>query len=82
VKKNVLRALAHGKSVKHVVQICRVDKDVVPELTLALTGLARKNVAAVGLLALDLTAACDLEALFRSTIGLHLRHDYSVRWRD
>lgn len=59
------------ENVRHVGWI---NQRVLTQVALALAALARQNMTAIGLLALDGTTAGYLEPLLSTTVSLHLWH--------
>ena len=60
-----------------IVHVRWINERILAKIALALTILARQNVAAIGLLALNRTRSGDLVSLLCTGVRLHLRHYYS-----
>jgi hypothetical protein len=68
------KKLAHCEAMKHVRHVGWINQRVLTQITLALAALARQDVTAVSLLALDGTAAGYFEPLLGAAVCLHLWH--------
>ena len=60
---------------QHVRHVGWINQRVLTQIALALTALARQNMTAICLLALDGSTTGYFEPLFGATICLHLWHD-------
>lgn len=71
------KRLPHCQTMQYVRHVGWINQRVLTQIALALAALACQNMTAVGLLALDGTAAGYFEPLFGTTVCLHLWHDYT-----